>query len=94
MFTVEQHVRGKLACVKWKTLIEVPVPTHVLDKSNPTARLPMHALVPKHADHLQTYRQEGNTRAPVSQSRARHWRCGSDSAGAALALWSRRCVRI
>ena len=59
VFTVERHVRGKWACVKCQTLIQAPVPAHVIDKGIPTAGLLAHVLVAKYADHLPLYRQEG-----------------------------------
>lgn len=39
VFTVERHVRGKWVCTKCETLIQAPVPAHVIDKGIPTAGL-------------------------------------------------------
>jgi hypothetical protein len=58
VFTVEQHVRGKWACRQCETLVQVPMPAHVIDKGIPTSRLLAHVLVAKYADHLPLYRQE------------------------------------
>ena len=44
-FTVERHVRGKWACSKCETLIQAPVPAHVIDKGIPTAGLLAQVLV-------------------------------------------------
>ena len=57
-FTVERHVRGKWACGHCQTLVQAPVPAHVIDKGIPTAGLLAHVLVAKFLDHLPLYRQE------------------------------------
>lgn len=59
VFTVERHVRGKWVCTKCETLIQAPVPAHVIDKGIPTAGLIAQVLVAKYADHQPLYRQEG-----------------------------------
>ena len=59
VFTVERHIRGKWVCAKCETLIQAPVPAHVIDKGIPTAGLLAQVLVAKYADHLPLYRQEG-----------------------------------
>jgi len=59
VFTVERHIRGKWVCEKCETLIQAPVPAHVIDKGIPTAGLLAQVLVAKYADHLPLYRQEG-----------------------------------
>ncbi|VVE50451.1 IS66 family transposase [Pandoraea eparura] len=58
VFTVERHVRGKWVCATCETLIQAPVPAHVIDKGIPTAGLLAQVLVAKYADHLPLYRQE------------------------------------
>ena len=58
VFTVERHIRGKWACEQCETLIQAPVPAHVIDKGIPTAGLLAHVMVAKFADHLPLYRQE------------------------------------
>ncbi|UUZ78250.1 IS66 family transposase [Polaromonas sp. P1(28)-13] len=58
VFTVERHVRGKWVCSECETLIQAPVPAHVIDKGIPTAGLLAQVLVAKYADHLPLYRQE------------------------------------
>ncbi|VVN98784.1 IS66 family transposase ISPpu14 [Pseudomonas fluorescens] len=58
VFTIEQHVRGKWVCRKCETLIQAPVPSHVIDKGIPTAGLLAHVMVAKFSDHLPLYRHE------------------------------------
>jgi len=58
VFTVERHVRGKWACRCCQTLVQAPVPGHVIDKGLPTTGLLAHVLVAKFLDHLPLYRQE------------------------------------
>jgi len=57
-FTVERHIRGKWVCGHCDTLIQAPVPAHVIDKGLPTTGLLAQVLVAKYADHLPLYRQE------------------------------------
>ena len=59
VFTVERHVRGKWVCRQCETLVQAPVPAHVIDKGIPTAGLLAHVLVAKYQDHLPLYRQSG-----------------------------------
>ncbi|KML38471.1 transposase [Burkholderia cepacia] len=58
VFTVERHIRGKWACKACETLVQAPVPPHVIDKGIPTAGLLAQVLVAKYGDHLPLYRQE------------------------------------
>jgi transposase len=58
VFSVERHIRGKWVCVKCETLIQAPVPAHVIDKGIPTAGLVAQVVVAKYIDHLPLYRQE------------------------------------
>lgn len=58
LFTVERHIRGKWVCRNCETLIQAPVPAHVIDKGIPTTGLLASVLVSKYADHLPLYRQE------------------------------------
>ena len=58
IFTVERHIRGKWVCATCETLIQAPVPAHVIDKGLPTTGLLAQVLVAKYADHLPLYRQE------------------------------------
>jgi transposase len=58
-FTVERHIRGKWACAACQTLVQAPVPAHIIDKGIPTAGLLAQVLVAKYQDHLPLYRQEG-----------------------------------
>lgn len=59
LFTVERHIRGKWVCAACETLIQAPVPAHVIDKGIPTAGLLAQVLIAKYLDHLPLYRQEG-----------------------------------
>ena len=58
VFSVERHIRGKWACAKCQTLIQAPVPAHVIDKGIPTTGLLAQVLVSKFLDHMPLYRQE------------------------------------
>jgi transposase len=58
VFSVERHIRGKWACAKCQTLIQAPVPAHVIDKGIPTTGLLAQVLVAKYLDHQPLYRQE------------------------------------
>jgi transposase len=58
VFSVERHVRGKWVCTQCETLVQAPVPAHVIDKGLPTTGLLAQVLVAKYADHLPLYRQE------------------------------------
>ena len=59
VFSVERHVRGKWVCKHCETLVQAPVPAHVIDKGRPTTGLLAQVLVAKYADHLPLHRQEG-----------------------------------
>ena len=50
-FTVERHIRGKWACAQCETLVQAPVPAHVIDKGIPTTGLLAHVLIAKYLDH-------------------------------------------
>jgi transposase len=58
VFSVERHVRGKWVCACCQTLVQAPVPAHIIDKGIPTTGLLAHVLVAKYLDHLPLYRQE------------------------------------
>ena len=58
VFTVEEHVRGKWVCLDCETIVQAPVPAHIIDKGIPTAGLLAQVLVAKYSDHLPLYRQE------------------------------------
>ena len=75
-FTVERHIRGKWACAPCETLVQAPVPAHVIDKGIPTAGLLAHVLIAKYLDHLPLYRQEGifgRAGLPIPQSTLAQW---------------------
>ncbi len=59
VFTVERHIRGRWACAQCETIVQAPVPPHVIDKGIPTTGLLAQVLVAKYADHLPLHRQEG-----------------------------------
>jgi len=59
VFTVERHIRGKWVCRSCETLIQAPVPPHMIDKGIPTVALLVHVLIAKYLDHCPLYRQEG-----------------------------------
>jgi len=56
-FQVERHVRSKWVCDHCETLVQAPMPAHIIDKGLPTAGLLAHLLIAKYADHLPLYRQ-------------------------------------
>jgi len=58
IFTVERHIRGKWVCAQCETLVQAPVPAHIIDKGLPTTGLLAQVLVAKYSDHLPLYRQE------------------------------------
>ena len=81
VFSVERHVRGKWVCRGCETLVQAPVPPHVIDKGVPTTGLLAHVLVAKYLDHLPLYRQEGifgRAGLEIPRSTLAHWvgRCG------------------
>ena len=81
-FLVERHIRGKWVCDTCETLIQAPVPAHVIDKGMATTNLLAQVLVNKFADHLPLYRQEqvfGRTGYTLSASTMGSWvgRCGA-----------------
>jgi transposase len=81
VFTVEHHVRGKWVCRQCETLIQAPVPAHVIDKGLPTTGLLAQVLVAKFHDHLPLYRQEaifGRAGWAVPRSTLAQWvgQCG------------------
>jgi transposase len=57
-FTVERHIRGKWVCANGQSLVQAPVPAHVIDEGLATTGLLAQVLVAKYADHLPLYRQE------------------------------------
>ena len=58
VFTVERHVRGKWVCRHCETLVQAPVPAHIIDKGIPTTSLLAQVLIAKYLDHQPLYRQE------------------------------------
>ena len=76
VFTVERHVRGKWVCRQCETLVQAPVPAHIIDKGIPTAGLLAQVLVAKYLDHLPLYRQEGifaRAGLAIPASTLAHW---------------------
>lgn len=80
VFTVERHVRGKWVCRDCETLVQAPVPPHIIDKGVPTTGLLAHVVVAKYLDHLPLYRQEGI-----------FGRAGLEIPRSTLAQWVGRC---
>lgn len=80
VFSVERHVRGKWVCRGCETLVQAPVPPHVIDKGVPTTGLLAQVLVAKYLDHLPLYRQEGI-----------FGRAGLEIPRSTLAQWVGRC---
>lgn len=81
VFTVERHIRGKWVCAQCETLVQAPVPAHVIDKGIPSAGLLAQVLVAKYLDHLPLYRQEsifGRAGLAIPRSTLAQWigRCG------------------
>lgn len=81
IFSVERHVRGKWVCRCCDTLVQAPVPAHVIDKGIPTEGLLAHVLVAKYADHLPLARQEkifARAGVPLARSTLAQWvgQCG------------------
>lgn len=58
VLSVERHIRGKWVCRRCETLVQAPVPAHVIDKGLPTTRLLAQVIVSKYIDHMPLYRQE------------------------------------
>ncbi len=76
VFSVERHIRGKWVCVKCETLVQAPVPAHVIDKGIPTAGLVAQVIVAKYIDHLPLYRQEsvfGRAGLTIARSTLAQW---------------------
>ncbi len=81
VFSVERHIRGKWVCGQCETLIQAPVPAHVIDKGIPTSGLLAQVLIAKYLDHLPLYRQEamfGRAGLAIPQSTLAQWvgKCG------------------
>lgn len=81
-FSVERHIRGKWVCDECETLVQAPVPAHVIDKGMATTNLLAQVLINKFADHLPLYRQEqmfARTGYKLSASTMGSWvgQCGA-----------------
>ena len=92
-FTVERHIRGKWVCDQCETLVQTPVPPHVIDKGIPTAGLLAHTLVSKFGDHLPCIGRSASMRAPVWPSRNRHWARGWASVACVCNRWWTPCKK-
>jgi len=76
VFTVERHIRGKWVCDACETLIQAPMPPHIIDKGIPTAGLMAHVMIAKHLDHQPLYRQEqiyARSGVPIPRSTLAEW---------------------
>lgn len=63
-------------CTQCQTLVQAPVPAHIIDKGLPTPGSLAQVLVAKYADHQPLHRQEAIfVRAGMSPSRSTlaHW---------------------
>jgi transposase len=62
-FSVERHIRGKWVCTDRAcahgSVVQAPMPAHVIDKGLATPGLLAQVLIAKYADHLPLFRQEG-----------------------------------
>ena len=81
VFTVERHIRGKWVCAACETLVQAPVPAHIIDKGIPTAGLLAQVLIAKYLDHQPLYRQESifeRAGLAIPRSTLAQWvgRCG------------------
>ena len=75
-FSVERHIRGKWVCPACETLVQVPVPAHVIDKGLLTAVLLAQVRVAKYQDHLPLYCQEaifGRAGLAIPQTTLAQW---------------------
>ena len=76
VFSVERHIRGKWVCVKCQTLVQAPVPAHIIDKGLPTTGLLAQVLVAKYVDPQPLYRQEsifGRAGLAIARSTLAQW---------------------
>jgi transposase len=76
VFSVERHIRGKWVCAKCETLVQAPVPAHIIDKGIPTTGLLAQVLVAKYVDHQPLYRQEsifGRAGLAIPRSTLAQW---------------------
>jgi len=92
VFSVERHVRGKWVCRCCDTLVQAPVPAHVIDKGIPTEGLLAQVPVAKYADHLPLARREKIFARAVCHWHARLWRSGSVNAVYSCSRWWMRCA--
>ncbi len=81
-FSVERHIRGKWVCHACETLVQAPVPAHVIDKGLPTAGLLAQVLVAKYQDHLPCTARKASSAGrgsrfpnPRSPSGSARWAC-------------------
>jgi transposase len=65
VFTVERHVRGKWVCRECETLVQAPVPSHVIDKGvRDASRLRGVTLVDDGREHHATFEFRGAPQSP------------------------------
>ena len=76
VFTVERHIRGKWVCDQCETLIQAPVPAHVIDKGLLTAGLLAQVVVAKYADTCRCTARKGSSLVLAWHFPARRWRSG------------------
>lgn len=80
-------------CKACETLIEAPVPPHVIDKDVPTTGLLAQVLVAKYSDHLPLYRQEQTLVVRDRPSRDPRWVLGWGDAACSCSRWSTHSAR-
>jgi len=88
VFTVERHVRGKWSCGQCRTLVQAPVPAHVIDKGIPTSGLLAQVLVAKYAPTCRCTGRKASLLARGWPYRALRWRSGWASAAYNCSRWS------
>jgi transposase len=91
-FSVERHIRGKWVCDECETLIQAPVPAHVIDKGMATTNLLAQVLVSKFADHLPLYRQEQMFARTGYQLSASPWVLGWAGVVPLYSRWLMHCA--
>jgi transposase len=77
VFTVERHVRGKWVCSRCETLVQAPVPAHVIDKGIPTAGLLAMFWSPNMRITCRCIGNKASSSVPGWRSPIRRWRTGS-----------------
>jgi transposase len=56
-FVVRKFVRPRMACRRWETISQAPLPSRPIERGRPGPGLLAHVLISKYADHLPLCRQ-------------------------------------